>query len=118
MSEAKEENPHTEENTSLAFDILECIQSLLARPKMYAGTAEGLEGQFFNMCVLVAPYAFDMTSHDAALKITDFAYTITGNNLGMSSTLEDPNDVDGMAHLLRRCYSENFEVAPKNEIIH
>lgn len=117
MSEAKEENPHTEENTSLTNDILECIQNMLAMPKMYAGTAEGLEGQFFNMCVLVAPYAFDMTSHEAAVKITDFAHTITGTNLGMSSTLET-EDVEGMAHILRRCYSENFETAPKSEVIH
>ena len=102
-------------NRSLAGDILETIQSILTRPRMYAATAESLEGQFFNMVVLVAPYSFGMSSQEAGRKIADFAHGITGTVLGISSTVDD---IDALAHLLRKCYQENFEFTLKRETVH
>lgn len=109
-----EESPAA--NKSLTSDILETIQAMLSRPRMYAGNAESLEGQFFNLVVLVAPYAFGMSSQEAGRKIADFASGITGGTvLGISSTVED---VDALAHLLRKCYQENFEFTLKRETVH
>lgn len=105
----------SEENVSLAQDILETIQGLLARPKMFAGNAEALEGQFFNMVVLVAPYAFGMTSQEAGRKISDFVFEITQTNMGLSSQVED---VEALAHILQKCYNENFALVPKDAVLH
>jgi len=114
MTEPEDMDLETE-NKSLKADILETIQSLLDRPEMFSHSAESLEGQFFNMIVLVAPFAFSMTSEEARTRIILYCNEITKTNSSLSSVVKD---VDTMAFHLKRIYQENFEFAPKEETIH
>lgn len=93
---------------SLTADILETIGSMFLRPKMYAGSADSFETQFFTLVVLVAPYAFGMDSQSAGRLISDYVAGITGSvNLGLASKYDD---IDTVAKLLETFYKTNFDV--------
>jgi hypothetical protein len=104
-----------EENGSLKKDILEVIDSLLARPEMFSNDVAGLEGQFFNLVTLVAPYAFDMTSRDAGEKILGYVTLATGNMNSLSAFTED---ISLAASMLKQLYVENFECYTRSETLH
>lgn len=115
MTEPEDMDVETE-NKSLKADLLETIQSLLDRPAMFAHSPESLEAQFFNMVVIVAPFAFEMSSEEARTRIILYCNEVTKNtNSSLSTVIED---IDTMAFHLRKIYQENFEFAPKEETLH
>lgn len=106
----------SEENRSLKNDILEVIDSLLARPEMFAGESVlALEAQFFNLITVVAPYAFDMNSRDAGEKIVAYIGLTTENAQSLSSYTQD---IRHAANILKNCYRENFECYTRSETLH
>jgi len=104
-----------EENKSLKNDILEVIQALLDRPKMFAADVSALEGQFYNLITVVAPYAFQMTSREAGEKIVGYVALASDNKVALSYATDD---IDVAASLLRKCYQENFECFTHSETVH
>lgn len=104
-----------ETNQSLKDDIMSTIDALLTRPKMWASSVESLEGQFYNLIVLVAPYQFNMDGQAAGRIIMEWISIHTGTNTGLSGTYDD---VEVAAKLLRDLYTENFECFSRTETVH
>lgn len=79
-----------DQNSQLADSIIETIEGMLDRPEMYVGeNADSLEGQFFTLFTLVAPFRFGMSSLEAGGFLRDFVEANTGTNQSLSSVIPD-----------------------------